>query len=88
MQQTEKDLPKVKDIIESMRKLPDIIDSIVEVAPELEEHFVSVKESARFAAPELMYIHWNRAAEILTEHVNDHPERDKIAAIFSGCEDG
>ncbi len=71
-----------------MRHLNDIIDDIVKVAPELEEHFVSVKSSVMTAAPELMYIHWNRAAEILTENVYDHPERDKISRIFSGHEVG
>jgi len=70
-----------------MRNLNEIIDAIVKVAPDLENVFASVKSSVATAAPELMYLHWNRAAEILTDHAHDHPERDKIAAIFSGQDD-
>ncbi len=71
-----------------MRNLNKIIDEIVEVAPELEEPFSSVKSSVRYAAPEAMYIQWNRAACILTEYANDHPEKEKIARIFSGNVNG
>jgi len=71
-----------------MRDLNEIINAIVEVAPELEEHFSSVKSSVLTAAPEVMYIHWNRAAEILTEHASNHPQRDTIANIFSGNDNG
>jgi len=70
-----------------MRNLNEVIDAIVEVAPDLECYFSSVKSSVDTAAPELMWMHWNRAAEILNDHCIKHPKRYEIAKIFSGQND-
>jgi len=69
-----------------MRNLNEVIDAIVEVAPELEGYFSSVKSSVATAAPELMWMHWNRVAEILNDHCQPC-QRDEIAIIFSGRND-
>ena len=37
-----------------MRNLNTVIDQILEIAPELENEFKSLKESVAFAAPEAM----------------------------------
>lgn len=67
-----------------MRNLNEVIDAIVEVAPDLEGYFSSIKSSVVTAAPEVMWMHWNRAAEVLNDHAKEHPNRDAIGKIFSG----
>ena len=71
-----------------MRNLYDVINQIVEVAPDLEENLNSIRESVMYSAPENMGMWWNMTAEILNEYALDHPKADKIAAIFSGKEVG
>lgn len=70
-----------------MRNLTDVIDQIVEVAPDLEKHFTSLRETIMYSAPELMGLRWNTAAEILNDVATDHPMADQIAVIFSGRAD-
>ena len=67
-----------------MRNLSTVIDSIIAIAPELEPHFDSLKESIQYAAPEMMSMWWNEAAFILNNEADNHPKANDIAAIFSG----
>ena len=67
-----------------MRNLVTVIDQILNVAPELEEHFNPLKESSMYAAPEMQPMWWNMVASALNEYAIDHPQADKIAVIFSG----
>ena len=71
-----------------MRSLSTVIDSIVAIAPDLEQHLSSVRTSSTFAAPEMQYIWWNKAAMILTNYASDHPKSNEIAAIFGGDASG
>lgn len=67
-----------------MRNLVDVIDQLVAVAPELKDCLASVRSSALFAAPEIAYVHWNRAAEILSDNATTHPKADELRRIFAG----
>jgi len=69
-----------------MRDLVKVLDRIIEVAPELEPRFRSLKTSIMYTAPEAMYVRWNQAAHILQEYANPHPKAREIAEIFSGEE--
>lgn len=66
-----------------MRNLNTVIDQILEIAPELENEFKSLKESVAFAAPEAMTMWWNFAAEILEDKTISHPRVEEIIAIFN-----
>jgi len=75
-----------------MRNLIDVLNRIIEIDPELEQHFRSLKVSIMYTAPEIMYVRWNQAAHILDafgnfweeEYANPHPKAKEIAEIFSG----
>jgi len=67
-----------------MRNLNKIIDQIVEIAPDLETCFKSLKASIGYTAPEMMAGRWSEAASILNLNAKDHPKRDEISKIFSG----
>jgi hypothetical protein len=69
-----------------MRALSDVLDQILEVAPDLEIHFKPLKESIMYTAPEMMYLRWHAAMEILNDEATDHPKADQIAKIFGGEE--
>ena len=70
--------------MKSMRNLGLVIDQILEVAPDLEPAFKSIKNSIQYSAPELMVERWGEVTEILNHHAVDHPQREQIARIFSG----
>ena len=69
-----------------MRYLIDVIDQIIEIAPDLQDEFASLRESTLYTAPELMPMRWNMAATILNQRALNHPKRDAIAKIFSGTQ--
>jgi hypothetical protein len=69
-----------------MRNLLDIIDQIIEVAPDLKDEFASLKKSVAYSAPELMGHRWRQAASILNKSAADHPKQNEIAKIFAGAE--
>lgn len=67
-----------------MRVLVNVIDEIVDVAPDLEAELSSVCLSALYAAPEMMGIWWNRTAQVLNKCALQHEKAEKIRAIFGG----
>lgn len=67
-----------------MRDLTKILNQIIEIEPSLGKEFKSLKDSIKYTAPELMYLRWNIAAEILENNVSEHPRREEIGKIFSG----
>ena len=67
-----------------MRNLVDIIDKIIEVAPDLKGVLNSVQDSTFYSAPELMGLRWRTVADILNHEAINHPKADEIAKIFSG----
>ena len=69
-----------------MRNLIEVIDKIIEVAPELEPHFRSLKSSVCYSSPEVMIFRWDEAAYILNTYALKHERKYEIAAIFSGQE--
>lgn len=69
-----------------MRNLITVIEQIIVVAPDLERNFKWLIESTLYTAPEIMYLRWDQAAEILNDKVIGHPQEDEIARIFSGEE--
>lgn len=56
-----------------MRRLPDVIGKIMEVIPESERELLltlkSRRESASYAAPEMMSVWWNRTYNVLVHYV-------------------
>ena len=67
-----------------MRSLNKIIDQILEIAPDLEPRFESLKISVGYTAPEMMAGRWSEAASILNINAKEHPKREEIAKIFAG----
>ena len=67
-----------------MRNIVEVIDQIIEVAPDLKDALASVRGSAMYSAPERVPFWWDMAAERLNMVAHDHPKRDEIVAIFSG----
>ncbi len=69
-----------------MRNLIDIIDKIVEVAPDLEGVLRSTRKSVLYSAPEMMGLRWWETEAVLNSQAAKHPKADEIAKIFSGAE--
>lgn len=67
-----------------MRSLPEIIDQITAIAPDLAAILAPIRQSSIYAAPEVQHLFWRRAAETLTEHAADHPRAAELKAIFKG----
>lgn len=68
-----------------MRKLPEVIDALLDVAPDLSRHLAPIKESAIFAAPEMQVRWWSVAAATLNEYAANHEKADELRAIFAGA---
>lgn len=70
------------------RYLPDVITSILAVIPESEflliQQLSGVRNSALYAAPEVMRSWWSRCAAILSEYDNGQPWMDEAFSIFGG----
>jgi len=78
------------------RPLGDVLDALLRQVPsdfeyraELEGEFNRLKEDASYTAPELMYIRWNIAAEVLNRYLStpDTDWKQKIDKIFGATED-
>ena len=67
-----------------MRNLPEVIDAIVAVAPDLKEFLAGTRQSCLYQPPEAQRELWSRAAMVLNLNAATHPKKDEIAAIFSG----
>jgi hypothetical protein len=74
----------------SGRNIGEVIDRIVaQIPPDKEwarQSLLFVKRDASFTAPELMYMRWNQAAEILDDAFHNETEQWalNIQDIFSG----
>lgn len=66
------------------RYLPDVIDELVAVAPDLESGLSPIKSSALYAAPELQGELWGRTFHYLNNYAGEHPKKPELAKIFSG----
>lgn len=69
-----------------MRQLHEVLDRIIEVAPDLQERLASTRQSCVYQPPEVQGELWNRAAYILNSYAADHPKAEQLKAIFSGLE--
>lgn len=67
-----------------MRQLHEVLDKIMEVAPDLKEALAGTRQSCVYQPPECQGELWNRAALVLNINAADHPKKDEIRAIFSG----
>jgi hypothetical protein len=76
-----------------MRDIATVLDRCLAEVPKdfegragLEADFKSIKSSARYCAPELMPMQWERAAEALTWNLGPWQPgfRIKVAEIFAG----
>jgi hypothetical protein len=67
-----------------MRNIINVIDSIIEIAPDLEKNLSSIRRSAQYAAPEAMTYWWNQLALELNYSAYKHAKEAKIGEIFSG----
>jgi hypothetical protein len=67
-----------------MRQLHEVLDRIIEVAPDLKDRLASTRQSCVYQPPEGQPELWNRAAYILNSCAADHPKAEELKAIFSG----
>jgi hypothetical protein len=73
-----------------MRNLPDVIESMKHFIPQSEGDLLrsldSISTSAKFAAPELMSLHWIRVSQELRDAIGEFPTKDwhfEVLALFS-----
>ncbi len=66
-----------------MRNLNDVLDQILEIAPEFEPEFKSLKESVLYSAPEALPMWWREGGDILSEIADGHPRAQEICDIFT-----
>lgn len=71
-------------LADKSRQLYQVLDRIMEVAPDLKGALASTRQSCVYQPPECQPELWHRAAAVLNTNAADHPKRDEIAAIFSG----
>lgn len=69
------------------RDITQVIDRLIEVAPDLSRCLNSIRESSMYVAPEMERGLWVRLCKTLNDHAVDHPKRDKLAAIMMGTEE-
>lgn len=67
-----------------VRRLFTVLQQLIAEFPDLEESLRYMRDACRYLAPEQEQPYWNTVASILNEKHADHPQRDLIAAIFSG----
>ena len=67
-----------------MRNLVDVIDAILDVAPDLQSDFADIKSSAAFMAPEMATHWWRVTMDVLNTKAVDHPKNEEIRRIFNG----
>lgn len=68
------------------RNLPEVLDRMFEVAPDLKEHLSAVKTSSQYASPEMQSHWWQQAALVLNEVGMNHPQAARLMKIFGGQE--
>lgn len=66
------------------RDLIEVIDAIAAVAPDIGDALRTVRDSARYTAPELSAVRWREAMEIIAELAPAHPEGERVRAIWMG----
>ena len=77
-----------------MRNISDVLNSVINAIPEnfenkeyIKREFDTICYNATYTAPELMYLQWQFAYEILMEHcISSYPNEDwqwKVMSIFS-----
>jgi hypothetical protein len=67
-----------------MRQLHEVLDKILEVAPDLKDRLASTRQSCVYQPPEAQPELWSRAALILNQCAVEHPKAEEIKAIFNG----
>lgn len=83
---SKKDTPMQEAVANSPRSLVDVLDRMIAVAPDLEQHLKSVKSSATFAAPEMQPYWWQQAAVVLNQVAMQHEKAAQLMNIFAGKE--
>ena len=66
-----------------MRNLPDVIDQILAVAPDLEPCLSDAKSSAMYSSPEMEHFWWQEVSDVLNDHAESHSKAKEIAAIWN-----
>jgi len=64
-----------------MRDLITVIDSLCQVAPDVEPEFKWLRRHISYTPPEAMQENWWRAMEILKEHASRHPEHPHLEEL-------
>jgi hypothetical protein len=67
------------------RYLPDVIDEMYKVIPFV-KHLESIKQSAKFAAPEIQYLFWQKLSDLLQNEIGEPTEdwQKELQNIFVG----
>lgn len=66
-----------------MRYLPDVIDRVIALIPDNTDGIYElnkIKESAKYAAPELQSMWWGAAQDVLVEYV---PATEEILKVWN-----
>lgn len=62
-----------------MRNLITVIDQMIAIIPQSESELIadllSIKESCKFTAPEIVSVRWRSAAETLTYFIPEHKDK-------------
>lgn len=77
-----------------MRYLPDVLERMIACVPEEHDYYKkgleSIRQSALYAAPEAMYLHWDRTYDFLvdntTKDIKDTEWIGKIVSIWCSNE--
>ena len=83
--ETPQQSPGPGDALVRPRMLGDVLDEILQIAPDLQMTLGSLRQSVRYAAPEIHGYWWRQTAAALNQHAADHPQREKIARLFAGA---
>lgn len=70
-------------MIQKNRNILEVINKIIEVAPELEKYFQSLKSSVLYTAPEVMPYRWAELSEIMNTYASNHPKLNELVEIVN-----
>ena len=65
------------------RNLGQVIDSILEIAPDLQDHFTSLIRDIQYTAPEAMSMRWGDLSRIMNTYAINHPKKIELIAVVN-----
>ena len=68
-----------------VRRLADVLEAMIAEAPDIAAVIGGIRQSVKYAAPEMQYYWWNETAAALNAGAASHPKREQLERIFSGA---